>query len=242
VLALHEQAGVVVNKGTIGFEGSTVPGELRELCGIRLLAVHPNPSILPAGECLPRVFSKKGYTTFGIHGFIGTLFSRNRWYPVLGFDNIWFAPEIDEKLTGANRCGIAFHGVCDTDLWKMIVEVNSETAEQKNFFYWLTLSAHLPVEYPKDTNLAVCVQFEALVEHKELCYLVLQQRQLFSEIAISITKGELNNTRILLVGDHAPPLLNNETRALFSEELVPYVDIQILDIGIPGERYPMGAD
>ena len=227
ILALENQAGIVINSGKMAFEGSTVPGELRELCGIKLLAVHPDTSILPIEDCLPKVLNGAGYRTFAIHGFIGTLFSRNRWYPALGFDDVWFAPEIDEQIYKANRCGIAFHGICDVDIWKMIVALNSSEYESKNFIYWLTLSAHLPVEHPKHSNSLTCSNYKSLAQNTELCDLVLRHRQLFSEIALSVKRAELDNTRIILVGDHAPPFINNDTRSLFSSKYVPYVDIKI---------------
>jgi len=227
IIALENHGGVALDTGVVAFEGSTVPGELRELCGIKLLAVHPDTSILPADKCLPKVLSGMGYRTWAIHGFIGTLFSRNRWYPALEFDNIWFAPELDEQLQKANRCGIAFHGICDIDIWKMIVELKSSEPLSRKFIYWLTLSAHLPVEHPSSLSSSACSQYQALSQNIELCNLVLKHRQLFSEIAMSAKRGELDNTRIILVGDHSPPFLDNNTRALFSSEHVPYIDIKI---------------
>lgn len=227
IWALENQAGVVLDTGVVPFEGSTVPGELRELCGIRLLAVHPDTTILPADECLPAVLGDGGYRTWAIHGFIGTLFSRNRWYPALRFDNIWFAPELDDRIDSADRCGIAFHGICDADVWELIVELKSSEPDTRKFVYWLTLSAHLPVENPGQTGSTECSSFGELMEDPELCKLVLQQRDLFSRIAGSVRRGELSNSRIVLVGDHSPPFLDNETRSLFSPENVPFVDIRI---------------
>lgn len=227
ILALENHGGIVLNTGVVPFEGSTVPGELRELCGIRMLAVHPDISILPANDCLPMVLGRSGYKTWAIHGFIGTLFSRNLWYPALKFDNIWFAPELDDRIEEANRCGIAFHGVCDTDIWKMIVGLKSNDTVSRKFIYWLTLTAHLPVENTGKPGSPACSEYAELAGNPELCNLVLQQRKLFSEIATSAMRGELNDTRIILVGDHSPPFLDNDTRALFSSENVPYVDIKI---------------
>ncbi len=232
LLALEHQVGASLKRGVVKFEGSTVPGELRELCGIRLLVVHPDAASLPTENCLPELLGKLGYTTWAIHGFIGTLFSRNRWYPAL-FNSVWFAPELDEQIVAANRCGIAFHGICDKDVWRLIVELRSREPAAKKFIYWLTLSAHLPVEHPGTAGSANCSAFAALEQNSGLCNLVLQHRQLFAEIAQSIARGELDNTRLLLVGDHAPPFLNQDTRALFSAKDVPFVDIQITNSATP---------
>lgn len=228
VLALKNQAGIVTESGVMAFEGSTVPGELRELCAIKLLAVHPDISILPIEDCLPRIMGERGYETLAIHGFIGTMFSRNRWYPALAFDDIWFAPEIDRQDREANRCGIAFHGICDVDVWKKIAALVSKETVSKRFIYWLTLSAHLPVQRVKPTGSFSCSDYPSLTHNAQVCSMVLRHRQLFSEVAMSVKNGELKSTRIILVGDHSPPFLDDETRSLFSSEYVPYVDIQIL--------------
>jgi len=227
ILALKNQTGLVVNRGVVEFEGSTVPGELRELCGIKLLAVHPDSSILPIEKCLPRIFHDLGYRTLAIHGFSGAMFSRNRWYPSFGFDDVWFAPELDAQIVKAKRCGIAFRGMCDNEVWKLIEELVSNESESKQFIYWLTLSAHLPVENPNKSSSDSCASFDILVQRPALCNLVLQQRKLFTNIATDINKRKLANTRIILVGDHPPPFVNSEIRSFFNTELVPYVDIQI---------------
>lgn len=227
ILALKNQTGIVLNNGVTGFEGSTVPGELRELCGIKLLAVHPDASVLPIEKCLPKLLHKLGYRTLAIHGFSGVLFSRNRWYPALEFDDVWFAPELDAQIVKARRCGIAFRGICDNEVWRLIEELDSSASESKQFIYWLTLSAHLPVENPVKSGSDSCASFDILVQHPELCNLVLQHRELFTNIATSINKRKLANTRIILVGDHPPPFLKSKIRSFFSSERVPYIDIQI---------------
>lgn len=227
IMALDSEADVKLQQGVVEFEGSTVPGELRELCGVKLLAVHPNSALLPTNTCLPQLFNEEGYETIAIHGFIGTLFSRSRWYPILKFEQIWFAPKLDELIVNAKRCGIAFHGICDEDIWGLIVRQHLTINVRPKFIYWLTLSAHLPVEHPNGNSNANCSEFEVLDQEPELCNLVVQQRKLFTEIAASIRKHELGGTRILMVGDHAPPFLKNEIRALFNPRNVPYINIQI---------------
>jgi phosphoglycerol transferase MdoB-like AlkP superfamily enzyme len=164
-----------------------------------------------------------------IHGFLGTMFSRNRWYPSLAFDDVWFAPELDERIVKATRCGIAFHGICDSEVWNLIGDIASGNSGSKQFIYWLTLTAHLPMENPDKSSSESCESFDMLVQHPELCNLVLQQRKLFSNIATHISSRKLTNTRILLVGDHMPPFLDNDIRSFFNSEYVPFIDIQISD-------------
>lgn|GEM_PF-2419825 len=227
IFTLKDHPGITIDSGNVKFEGSTVPGELRELCGIRLLTAHPNTAVLPIHDCLPKKLDEAGYDTLAIHGFIGTMFSRNQWYPALGFDEVWFASEIDGLISDVDRCGIAFHGVCDVDIWKKIVALHSDKSQSKRFIYWLTLSAHLPVERPRQSDSFRCADYQALAQNNELCSLVMRHRQLFSEIAKNIKNGALQNSRIILVGDHAPPFLDNSTRTLFTSGTVPYVDIRV---------------
>lgn len=227
ILALKNQPGIVLKSGSVDFEGSTVPAELRELCGIRLLAIHPDPSILPAGNCLPAAYGNRGYETLAIHGYTGTLFSRSTWYPSLQFDEIWFAPQLEQNMAGASRCGIAFHGICDSEIWALIEGLANRETDTKQFIYWLTLSAHLPVETPAAFDAGSCGAFDQLARHPALCRLLFWQRELLSNIAATIRQGRLPNTRILLVGDHMPPFLDTKVRALFDPHRVPYVDIRI---------------
>jgi phosphoglycerol transferase MdoB-like AlkP superfamily enzyme len=226
LLRLKDQVGVRVQTGAVGFEGSTVPGELRELCGIRLLTVNPSVSVLQTETCLPRTFHNLGYRTTAIHGFLGTLFSRNRWYPSLGFDDIWFAPELDRKIKNAKRCGIAFHGLCDTEIWNLIEKLVTRKPPTNQFIYWITLSAHLPIENLPTESQKHCNGFEVMARHPDLCSLVLKQRELFSRIAKSIGEKKINNTRILIVGDHAPPFLDARVRSFSDPANVPFIDIQ----------------
>ncbi|MGY0558357.1 MULTISPECIES: sulfatase-like hydrolase/transferase [unclassified Lysobacter] len=216
----------VQSSGYVGFEGSTVPAELRELCGIRMLSVHPDPDALPAENCLPARMRKAGYTTLAAHGFMGTFFSRNLWYPALGFDEIWFGSRFSQLLDKPRRCGVAFNGVCDRAAWKALVEHVRQLRDQRTFSYWLTISTHLPVPSPDASiDQAICEAHPVSRANPEVCNLLAWHNALFVDIVHSLQTRMPGDTTIVLVGDHAPPFLDAGTRALFDPARVPYVVI-----------------
>lgn len=225
--ALDNLPGITITRGTVPFQGSTVPGELRELCGLMLMAVHPMPEAIADLDCLPRRLSAMGYTTKALHGFSGTLFSRKRWYPALSFDQVLFAPELLAYTGADKRCGLAFRGTCDTDVWAAILDEQSTEIATPQFVYWLTLTAHLPTEPASYREINDCERISGLEDSASTCALVSQHLRLFQDIARSIKDGLLSNSRILLVGDHAPPFIEHNARSRFDPHSVPFALIDI---------------
>lgn len=228
--ALDRLAGdsrfVVRSSGHVRFEGSTVPGELRELCGIRMLTVHPDPGALPIADCLPSRMHGAGYRTLAAHGFMGTFFSRNRWYPALGFDDTWFAADFNRQLDSPNRCGVAFHGICDRAAWQALVDHLRARQDRRNFVYWLTISTHLPIASPGEgVDQTICAAHPVTRANASACHLVAWHNAMFSSIVDSLQAGMPDDTTIILVGDHAPPFLDTRTRQLFDPRRVPYAVI-----------------
>ena len=216
----------VRSSGHVQFEGSTVPGELRELCGIRVLTVHPDPDALPVADCLPARMQKAGYRTLAAHGFMGTFFSRNLWYPALGFDHIWFASDFNRQLEAPRRCGVAFHGICDRMAWQALVDHLRARQDQRNFIYWLTISTHLPVASPGEgVDRAICEAHPVTRTNANACHLVAWHNAMLSSIVDSLQAGMPGDTTIILVGDHAPPFIDARTRGLFDPRRVPYAVI-----------------
>lgn len=223
---------VRVTAGSVDFHGSTVPGELRELCGIRMLVVRPDPKAIPVSDCLPALFHRQNYQTTAVHGFTGALFSRNIWYQALGFDDVLFAAQLKNTFSVTERCGLAFHGYCDVSIWKFIESRlgTSSNPQFSQFIYWLTLTTHLPVEPASKKELANCSMFPQLESAPKACALISDLKDLFKTIANSVLAGNLKNTKIVLVGDHSPPFLTDDARALFSQTALPHIEIEtVLD-------------
>lgn len=224
---LKSEARWAVQRGQVEFRGSTVAGELRELCQVDYSTVRPDVERLPVEACLVAVAARAGMTTTAYHGFLPSFFSRNRWYPALGFDTVRFAPDMASQDPGLPRCGTAFNGICDEAVWNLILDQVRQDPDQKHFVYWLTLTAHLPVpEHHTPGDRPLCDRAQELRDHDDVCDLVLWHHHLFSRIAEDLMAGELENTLIVLVGDHSPPFIDRRRRDLFSTTHVPYVTIR----------------
>jgi hypothetical protein len=126
-----------VASGYDHYRGSTLPGEVRELCGARL--DFNNPKALGSG-CLPRRFRSLGYTTTAFHGYEGIFYSRDVIYPALGFQKIFFK----RNLKDAALCGGAFPGRCDDETASLALAAAARPGAQCT--YMMTLSAHAFVD------------------------------------------------------------------------------------------------
>lgn len=213
-------SGVDVGYGEVVFSGSTVSAELRELCGFYMESTHPEVSGYKT-QCLPFRLMEKGFSSHAVHGFTGSMFSRKRWYHELGFENIFFAPDL--VLEGVkDRCGNVFSGICDYAVWDWIVD--GLGGEGRKFIYWLTLTAHLPL--PSEPEWVGGGVNDCPVPAPQ-CALFLTHKKLFSKIADSILNGDLEDTLLIIVGDHSPPYLGPQQRAAFSQTHVPWVELRI---------------
>ncbi|MDZ4349355.1 MAG: sulfatase-like hydrolase/transferase, partial [Xanthomonadaceae bacterium] len=227
ILELGNEREWSVRTGSVPFAGSTVPAELRELCAIRLLTVQPSSKEIPSERCLPAEMNRMGYETLVAHGFLGATFGRRSWYPSLGFDGIWFAPEILRRAKSPKRCGIAFNGLCDDVVWDVLVSHVVSRPEARHFVYWLTLSAHLPVEYRNGQETSdLCNAHASTRDNEALCGLLLWHRALFENIADTLKTQLSDDVQVIVVGDHSPPFLERSSRELFEQSRVPFVEIR----------------
>lgn len=229
LLQLDALSGVSVTRGSIPFHGSTVPAELRELCSVRSGTLHPDVTAI-AAACLPLQLRQHGYHGTAIHGFSGSMFSRNLWYRQLGFDDIRFAPDVLRLKPDASRCGIAFNGICDQDAWDFLLDQVLDDERERQFIYWLTLSAHLPLvadEQRGEQAHRDCAVLSDLQTQFPVCLLIHQHRSLFTRIAGTVASGRFRDTLLIVVGDHAPPFIRPPYRQVFSDTHVPYLIIDI---------------
>jgi phosphoglycerol transferase MdoB-like AlkP superfamily enzyme len=209
--------------GAVPFTGLTLPGEARELCHSTLGFGILHASGETASQCLPAYFHAHGYRNIAIHGYVGQMYNRNALYPNLGFDRVWFGPDLS-KL-GLPDCRGAFPGICDTSIASWIgSSLLNEDQESPRFIYWVTLNSHLPIpESPDLADDGACVTQPVLAGSKALCSwfrLVFAVHQAVQQIALSPTDRP---TVFLLVGDHAPPFGEPRLRGIFSSTQVPYV-------------------
>jgi phosphoglycerol transferase MdoB-like AlkP superfamily enzyme len=211
-----------VSHGAVPFTGLTVPGETRELCHFSAGFGIINASAEQAQQCLPAYFHARGYENLAIHGYLGQMFSRDRWYPRLGFDQTWFEPELTKN--GLPICHGAFPGICDASIGNWIGSSLLSGAQPKpRFIYWVTLNSHIPVPaYPDLPDDGVCVNEPTLANSAPLCSWFRLVRAVHQSVQQAALKETARPTIFILVGDHAPPFSNPQRRGAFSSSVVPY--------------------
>ena len=205
-----------VSNGTTTYFGSTTSAELRELCDSR----EPYAAIIQGLklDCLPQRMAARGYRTIALHGFTGKFFERELWYPKLGFETMIFGEQIAE--TTQRQCGGPFRGPCDVDLVPMIADELRNTTTP-TFFYWLTLSTHVPIAPREGTPQLDCDRSGGVMHHVEVCYMAEMWSDVLSKLARMT--ADIPPTDILIVGDHAPPIWSKAGRSLFTPGKVPWV-------------------
>lgn len=204
---------------TIRFRGSTVPAELRELCGLGVATVHPDTVALPLARCLPARLGERGYRTVGVHGFSGVFFRRSAWYPAL-FDEVYLGAAV-HRLTGApDRCGLVFVGACDGDIGRWLAGRLTDPGHGRQLVYWLTLNAHAPFPAPDPALTVVsCADLPGL--EPEVCRLLGHHDLVLRSVAAAAVDPALEPTLFVIVGDHAPPFATHGSRRRFHPDVVP---------------------
>jgi hypothetical protein len=204
--------------GKVPFHGSTVNGEVRELCGSNLGFDVERAPARELTSCLPARLDALGYSTTAAHGMVRYMFLRDDWYRNLGFEDIWFRNRF--KQNHFPECVGAFRGICDSAIasW-MTKELQASTSPQ--FFYWMTLNAHLPLPVPSGvSDPASCSPLRAVTA--PFCSWYQIEAKLHQSIA-AMAGAVRRPSVFIVVGDHAPPFSNMEVRSQFSQQDVPYV-------------------
>jgi len=205
-----------VTTGSTTYYGSTTAAEMRELCNTR----ESYETVLEGASytCLPHEMQRRGYKTVSLHNFTSNFFQRKDWYPRLGFEKQLFR----EDLTGylKRQCGGPFRGPCDVDVVPFIGKKLKE-AKSPTFFYWMTLSTHVPIAPHEGSPRLNCTRGGGPIGQVEVCYMTEMWMDLFETVA-KLT-ADLPPTEILLVGDHAPPLWSKAGRRLFAPGKVTWV-------------------
>ena len=205
-----------VSTGTTTYYGSTTAAEMRELCNTR----EPYEALLEGKDivCLPEQMAERGYPTVSMHNFASAFFGRHQWYPKIGFETRFFASDL--KTSVHRLCGGPFRGPCDVDVAPFIAGKILE-AKKPSFFYWMTLSTHVPIAPHESTPRLDCEQGGGPIGHVEVCYMTEMWIDLWDSI-VRMT-ADIPPTEILLVGDHAPPLWSKAGRQLFTPGKVTWV-------------------
>lgn len=200
-----------VTYGETPARGSTIHGEIRELCGGRLAQ-----GLFESGNdhCLPAVMQRNGYTTTAIHANKAGFYGRNIWYPKIGFQHYINADGVQlPRHETANRWG----SLLDPQTIEFATR-HLSAASDRQFLYLLTVSTHVPAEpLPGTQPDADCL----MKIPSQACTHISNLRLVLADIGKAALA--LRNTTIVLVGDHPPPFFAPSSRGAFSGDSVPYV-------------------
>jgi hypothetical protein len=208
-----------ITYGQTPFYGSTTSGEIRELCG-RWGNYDEIREAQPG--CLPAQLAGLGYATTAVHGFQASFFERDRWYPLLGFEEALFGDDL--MRAGTAPCPNVFPGPCDRDIPDLIGE-QLVSADKPQFVYWLTLNSHLPIVENRELGTEECAQLgaERDSDFPMICRLFAIWEDSADALVRLATRPDLPPTHILIVGDHMPPFTHQASRLQFDAENVPWV-------------------
>lgn len=208
-----------VKTGAVPYFGSTLGGEMRELCGVWS---RNQLDDLSHADCLPARYLRAGYETTAVHAFAGSMFDRSAWWSEAGFQHRLFRSEL--YAAGARLCGGVFPGVCDTDVPQQIT-ARLERATRPQLVYWLTLNSHLPVIEEASLGTANCAYGGAALraESDMLCPLFQVHHRLADAITRMALDPRLPPTDFLIVGDHMPPFFQRDARSRFDGNHVPFI-------------------
>lgn len=186
-----------VTSGWRPWQGATLNGELRELCGLQLPLTHA--ADIPVADCLPRRLAARGYTSIAGHGYQGLFYLRSVLYPRLGFSNSTF---LEQARAALPVCPGAFTGLCDGALFGLLMDQAGPSP--RRLVYFMSLQSHEPVLAMPHAGAAPQVADEAglpLSTREARGFVATVLRDLAARPALGC------RTVVHLVGDHPPPSL-----------------------------------
>ncbi|MGK0525317.1 MAG: hypothetical protein ACI92N_002969 [Pseudomonadales bacterium] len=208
--------------GVVDFRGVTVEAEIRELCQLDLLHFNFQGHKSEMSGCLPNKLVQQGYKTFAFHGAAGLMYDRVRWYPDLGFQESTFF----ETQSWPRRC-YSFPGACDSDMADYVRE--SFNVEGKVFSYWLTLNSHFSYDTRDIREEGLSCETLGIPGDSQTCRNLSLHFQFFQDLAKLIGNPEMAGVRVVIVGDHEPPISDKDEKLrYFQKGKVPWLSFKIL--------------
>jgi membrane-anchored protein YejM (alkaline phosphatase superfamily) len=199
-----------ISTGAVPSLGSTIHGEIRELCdGVLSDGLFGSAN----SHCVPSMLARNGYFTRAVHANGSTVYGRDVWYPKIGFAKI-SASDTEEALRGerSRRWGTKLDG--DTIAWT----ASHAFEHRPSFTYLLTVSTHLPASsLPGTSPSEACLAKST----PHACTHLANLRQVLGQIASAAQ--DLDDTIVVVVGDHPPPFVSSSSREAFSRTDVPWV-------------------
>jgi hypothetical protein len=204
-----------IESGTLEWFGSTLRGEIRELCWRNLEGW--NFGELPPS--LPLVLKKAGYESSLFHGFFGSMYNRDKQYPHLGFDRLTFLDQM-QATDNVPLAGALFRGAKDGYVAGL---VHSELSKPgRRFVHWMTLSGHTPIDMDYAREVSVHSLKDSGMPDSVWAHYEIRDN-VFRLIAKIAADESIGNCDFIIVGDHPVPFSNPAARAWFCEHTIPYV-------------------
>lgn len=196
-----------VDIGATPSVGSTIHGEIRQLCDGQLV------DGLFGGanqHCLPHWFTAHGYSATAVHANKKAIYSREDWYPKIGFSTI-----VSSDLPDFPRNGEGGRWGTLDDISAIDWTVAHEFARPDSFVYLLTVSTHLPARLMA----GAVVDPRCTARHDSQSCLHLANMQLVLAHVAQAALA-LPDTVVTLVGDHPPPFVSLSSTSAFDRTKV----------------------
>lgn len=214
-----------MRQGMTSYFGSTTGAASRELCGKwKTFAYYLS---VESENCLPAQLAGAGYETMNYHAAYSALFSRDIWYPRIGFQTLNFREHIERKwpVDASRICGTVTAGLCDDDVARLLHNELKAPSPSRKFIYWLTLNSHLPFQ-PVENGPLNCGKSNSVIRSAMPCQLTEIWMQVFDGVARIAMDPDMPPVDILVVGDHNTPMWS---RADFASFLPGKVDWYFLE-------------
>jgi len=185
--------------------GGSSDAEISALTGLLPLRDH---SIMVSHDLnhLPSLIKdlkKFGYKSYGMHGNKGSFWNRAMAYKQLGFDRFYDAKDYSEWASGW-KC-------MDGVFFKESIPYLEEISKKPPFFvYMITISMHSPY------NITLVTDYNQNLHARRYQNAFYFQRAAYTDRELGIfldalkAKGVLDNTIIMIFGDHTTGLVNDE--------------------------------
>ncbi|MBR4618872.1 MAG: sulfatase-like hydrolase/transferase [Bacilli bacterium] len=179
----------------------------------------------------PSLLKEQGYYTFSMHGNTADFWNRRVMHKNFGFDK--FYSKVDYNVTKDNTIGL---GISDKDFFKQSVDYIEQISKEHEHYYGLliTLTNHTPFsETTKYGDYSVSLKEQVTKDDgttEEVVYPYMEETKLgnyfksvhYADEALGEfineldQKGLLDNTAIVIYGDHDARLPKNEYEKLYN--------------------------
>ncbi len=171
---------------------------------------------------LPKLLKSEGYETMALHGDKATFWNRDVVYPNLGIEH-YYDEEffVDKRYSGL--------GVLDESLFKQTL-IETEKAENPYYAYVMTITSHTPFLLEKEHSyLGLTPRGNDTVNDMGYLESVHYADRYLGEFYDQLEKdGELDNTAIIIFGDHEGIHKYHESNLPENHKNVPFI------IHVPG--------